>query len=105
MAVPLPLRSPQLEGAIVKRTSVYTCVLLVTVVLFAVDSRAQSLPGGWSTTDVGTVGAAGSANGSGGSFTVNGAGADVWGTADAFRFVYTTLTGDGWVVADVTSVQ
>jgi hypothetical protein len=51
------------------------------------------------------VGTTGSASGSGGSFTVTGAGADIWGTADAFRFAYMPLTGDGWVVADVTSVQ
>ncbi len=64
---------------------------------------AQPLPDGWSTTDIGAVGAAGSATGSGDAFTVQGAGADVWGTTDAFRFAYTTLTGDGSIVANVTS--
>ncbi len=64
---------------------------------------AQALPDGWSTTDIGAVGAAGSATGSGDAFTVQGAGADVWGTTDAFRFAYTTLTGDGSIVANVTS--
>jgi hypothetical protein len=68
-------------------------------------ASAQSLPSGWSSTDIGAVGAAGSATGSGGSFTVTGAGADIWGSADAFRFVYTTLTGDGSIVADVTAEQ
>src|SRR6185436_6045331 len=34
-----------------------------------------------------------------------GAGADVWGTADAFGYVYRPLTGDGWIVARVASVQ
>jgi regulation of enolase protein 1 (concanavalin A-like superfamily) len=34
-----------------------------------------------------------------------GAGADIWGTADAFRYVYQPLSGDGEVVARVTSVQ
>lgn len=66
---------------------------------------AQSLPNGWSTADIGAVGATGSASGSGGSFSVSGAGADIWGTADAFRYVYTTLTGDGSVVSEVTSEQ
>lgn len=68
-------------------------------------ASAQSLPTGWSTADVGAVGAAGSASGSGGSFTVAGAGADIWGTADAFRFVYTALSGDGSVVTQVASEQ
>jgi hypothetical protein len=33
------------------------------------------------------------------------AGADIWGTADAFRFVYQPLAGDGQIVARVASVQ
>ena len=38
-------------------------------------------------------------------YTVKGAGADVWGTADAFDYVYRPMTGDGWIVARVASVQ
>jgi hypothetical protein len=63
---------------------------------------AQSLPSGWSSRDIGAVGAAGATSGSAATLTVAGAGADVWDTADAFRFVYTTLTGDGSIVAQVT---
>jgi len=61
------------------------------------------LPAGWSTADIGAVGATGGASGSGGSFTITGAGADVWGTGDAFRYVYTTMSGDGSIVAQVAS--
>ena len=39
-----------------------------------------------------------------GAFTVSGSGADIWGTADAFQFVYQPLTGDGQIVARVTTV-
>ena len=78
---------------------------LVAVLCSLVPASAQSLPSGWSTADVGNVGATGSASGSGGSFTIAGAGADVWGTADAFRYVYKTLTGDGTIVTEVTSEQ
>ncbi|MEO8521227.1 MAG: hypothetical protein ABI603_07690, partial [Acidobacteriota bacterium] len=67
--------------------------LLVLLLLTGGLASAQPLPEGWSTTDIGAVGAAGSATGSGDAFTVQGAGADVWGTADAFRFAYTTLSG------------
>jgi regulation of enolase protein 1 (concanavalin A-like superfamily) len=74
-------------------------------VLTAGPAGAQSLPGGWSTTDIGAVGAAGSASFSGSTYTVAGAGADVWGTADALRYVYTSLTGDGTIVARVASEQ
>jgi hypothetical protein len=38
-------------------------------------------------------------------FTVKGAGADIYGTSDQFRFVYRTLTGDGEMVARVASLQ
>src|SRR3954467_7203039 len=87
-----------------------TCVrrvplLFLVILALARMAAAQSLPPGWSSSDIGTVGAAGSASSSGGTFTVAGAGADIWGTADAFRFVYTTLTGDGTIVARVATVQ
>ena len=52
---------------------------------------------------MGAAGDAVSADGS--SFSVQGAGADIWGTADAFQFVYQPLTGDGQIVARVASVQ
>lgn len=88
-----------------KPNALRVLIFLCTIGGFVLDAGAQPLPSGWSTTDIGAVGATGSASGSGGSFTVAGAGADIWGTADAFRFVYTTLTGDGSIVANVTSVQ
>lgn len=67
---------------------------------------AQSVPAGWTTSDVGAVGTAvGSASGTGNAFTVTGSGADIWGTADAFRFVYQAMSGDGTIVARVASVQ
>jgi hypothetical protein len=81
---------------------------LLLLVLLSVCSRAasaQSLPSGWSSADIGAVGAAGNASYSGGTFTEAGAGADIWNTADAFRFVYTTLSGDGSIVAEVASEQ
>ena len=65
------------------------------------------LPAPWLTQDVGTVGLAGSATfqAGTGTYSVTGAGADIWGTADAFRFVYQPLSGDGQIVARVATVQ
>ena len=40
-----------------------------------------------------------------GTFTMTGAGSDIWGTADEFHFAYKTLTGPGTIVARVDSVQ
>lgn len=64
-----------------------------------------ALPDPWKAQDIGAVGAAGSAAASNGTFTVKGAGADVWGSADAFQFVWQPLTGDADVVARVASVE
>jgi regulation of enolase protein 1 (concanavalin A-like superfamily) len=63
------------------------------------------LPAGWTYSDVGAVGAGGSVAESGGTFTVKAAGADTWGTADAFGYAFTTLTGNGQIAARVASVQ
>lgn len=38
-------------------------------------------------------------------FTMKGAGADVWGTADAFHFTYEPLSGDGTIIARVATLQ
>jgi endonuclease/exonuclease/phosphatase family metal-dependent hydrolase len=79
--------------------------LAATFLLFFVASlgcaSAQSLPASWSTADIGAVGATGSATGN---FTVTGAGADIWGGVDAFRFAYTTLTGDGTIVTQALTL-
>ncbi len=66
-----------------------------------------TLPSGWTNADIGAVGPKGSASFDAGTstFTVKGAGADIWGTADAFQYAYSTLTGDGTIVARVASVQ
>ena len=64
-----------------------------------------ALPSGWQSRDIGAVGIAGSASASGGSFTVRGAGADVWGTSDAFHFAYRSLSGDGTITARVASMS
>jgi regulation of enolase protein 1 (concanavalin A-like superfamily) len=72
----------------------------------APSSPAMSaiLPQGWTGVDVGAVGVAGSATFQDGVFALNGAGADIWDSTDAFQFVYTTLIGDGQVTAHVAAL-
>jgi tripartite motif-containing protein 71 len=65
----------------------------------------EQLPAGWSGRDIGNVGVAGAASAANGVFTVRGSGADIWGTADAFHYLYKPLTGDGAIIARVTAVQ
>jgi hypothetical protein len=62
------------------------------------------LPAGFLDGDVGAVGAAGSADFSNGTYTISASGSDIWGTADAFHYVYQTLSGDGTIVARVDSL-
>ncbi|MGB7161364.1 MAG: fibronectin type III domain-containing protein [Tepidisphaeraceae bacterium] len=64
-----------------------------------------ALPAPWSNGDIGTTGAAGSAGANNGAFTIRGAGSNIGGSADAFHFVYQTLTGNGTLIARVTGVQ
>jgi hypothetical protein len=84
------------------RSFVVSCFALA---LSAGAVTAQSLPTGWSTKDVGAVGTPGSATSVNNIFTVGGSGANVWGTADEFRFVYRQLTGNGSIVTQVTGVD
>lgn len=71
---------------------------------FQTGGGGGTLPAGWSTQDVGSVGTAGSASFSGGTWTVKGSGADIWNTADGFRYVYQPLSGNGQITARVASV-
>jgi regulation of enolase protein 1 (concanavalin A-like superfamily) len=63
------------------------------------------LPAPWADRDIGAVGVAGSATFANGTYTVKGAGADIWNNADQLQFVYQPLTGDGTIVARVASQQ
>src|SRR4029077_5967834 len=51
------------------------------------------------------VGVAGSASFSNGTFTLNGSGQQIWGSADSMNFMYQPLSGDGSIVARVISLQ
>src|SRR5512145_128603 len=71
----------------------------------ATRAEAQSLPAPWSTRDIGSPAVAGSASVASGTFTVTGAGTDIWGTADQFRFVYQPVQGDVDIRARVATLQ
>src|SRR3989475_548621 len=76
-----------------------------TTIALTVTAVSTALPLSWSDGDVGTVGLVGSAAFTNGTFTVNGAGSQVWGTADSFHFAYQVLSGDGSIVARVVSIS
>ena len=86
-------------GSSLGLTSSATVNLTVTQVILP-------LPSVWSDGDIGSVGVAGSASYSNGTFAVSGAGSGTMITsADSFHFVYQPLTGDGTIVARVLSVE
>ena len=64
-----------------------------------------SITSGFSNTDIGGATPAGSASYANGTWTVAGAGADSWGTADSGHFAYQALTGDGAIIAKVETIQ
>jgi RHS repeat-associated protein len=68
---------------------------------FEVTTLPLPLP--WLDQDIGSVGLAGSATFTNGTFTINAAGTSIGGTADTFHFVYQMLSGDGTIVARVVS--
>ncbi len=63
------------------------------------------LPTPWTTQDIGATGLTGGASHSNGVFTVAGAGGDIWGTTDAFRYVSQTTSGDVEIVTRVAAIQ
>jgi hypothetical protein len=81
-------------------------VLLAFVFMLAGQPLAMaSLPPGWSDTDVGTPGVAGSASYINGLWIISGGGADIWGTSDQFNFASQSFNCDGSIMAHVISVQ
>ena len=59
----------------------------------------------WQWQDFGATGIPGSTTYGNGVFTMAGSGADIWGTADAFRYAYVTATGNCTIIARVVGVQ
>jgi fibronectin type 3 domain-containing protein len=66
------------------------------------QASTSVLPSPWVDQDI-NAGATGSATFASGTFTVNGAGTQIWSTNDGFNFVYRPLVGDGVLVARVLS--
>ena len=80
-------------------------ICLATLACGATAAVAQSLPAPWASRDIGSPPAAGSAVESGGTFTVRGAGYDIWYTHDQFHYVYQPVTGDVDIRAHVTGLE
>ena len=85
-------------------TSLSTATLESVTVSQGPDTGGGGPPPPWLEQDIGSVAIAGSAQSANGTFTIKASGADIWGTADAFHYVYQPWTGDGSIIARVGSV-
>jgi hypothetical protein len=63
-----------------------------------------SITSGLSNLDIGGATPAGGASYSGGSWTVQGAGKDIWAANDSCHFAYRAITGDGAIIAKIDAV-
>lgn len=75
------------------------------VLIAAAVVLAQALPEPWRQSDVGNVTVPGRVAFEADRLTVAVAGADIWGTADAFCYVHQPLRGDGAVTAKVLRID
>jgi hypothetical protein len=64
-----------------------------------------TMPNPWTDADVGSVTQPGSATVTSGTYTIQGAGTNNWGTSDAFNFCYQQVSGDAVIIARVAGVQ
>lgn len=87
------------------RVFVRAVLCLGLIGCFASHARAQALPPPWTSTDIGAPSATGSASESGGTFSVRGAGGDIWYSSDQFHFAYQQIAGDADIRAQVAGVE
>jgi outer membrane protein assembly factor BamB len=77
---------------------------LSTVIFDTVTISASLVcPAGWTCADIGSPTPAGTQSASNGTWTVQAGGADIFGTADQFHYIWQQLAGDGSVSAQVVS--
>jgi hypothetical protein len=73
-----------------------------TTYVYELDAETWSP---WKGMDVGTLSARGGEGFANGTFTVAGAGADIWGQGDEFHFVYRQWTGNGEIVGRISGLE
>lgn len=92
-------------GSVRDRLCAFAFSATVLFVLFwPTFVSAASLAAPWQTTDIGSPAIPGTVSLTSGVFTIAAGGADVWGSADQFRFVYQAITGDVDLIARVDSL-
>ena len=94
-----------------QQSDLYTHALRVALALpiliftFVATANAQTLPAGWTSSDIGSPALPGRTTFSNGTFSVVGAGANIFSIADQFQFAHQQRSGDLDVVARVATLQ
>jgi uncharacterized delta-60 repeat protein len=71
----------------------------------ALITTTSTPPSGWQSLDIGNVGLSGSATIADPNIAISAAGADMWGPADGFHYVYQRWSGDGEIIARVARLD
>src|SRR5688572_1884355 len=79
-------------------------VLVILAILIPTLAAAQTLPPGWTVSDVGSPLMPGYGTFENGTFTVSGSGRGIRNTADQFTFVHRSMVGDSTIVAFVDGI-
>jgi regulation of enolase protein 1 (concanavalin A-like superfamily) len=85
----------------VSNTGTATGSYVVADAVSFVPQATTNLPSGWTSADIGSVGVAGSATHTAGTYVVKGSGSNIGGTVDSFHFVSKTVSGDCTMTARV----
>jgi regulation of enolase protein 1 (concanavalin A-like superfamily) len=94
------------HGDGVPRARHSTITILALLCLASASSAyAQSLPAGWTGADINAPSLGGTASASGGVFTIEGSGSDIWDAQDQFFYVYRQVSGDVDIIALVATVE
>src|SRR5258708_10436077 len=80
-------------------------VIFDTVSISATPPPPPSCPNGWNCGDIGSPTRVGSQSLSGGTWTIQAGGSDIYGTSDQFHFVSQSLAANGSVSARVVSQE
>ena len=102
----VPANDAKLHTRFLERNVKFSRILcFISSALLLAGTAWADLPAGWTDTDIGSPGKAGSAGYTNGNWTVTGGGTDIYGTSDQFNFAYTTnITGNATLTAKVLNL-
>ena len=104
MPRPLPSRSP-VQTFRSARVCAAILFALALAAAFAVQVSTAGVPPPWTNADVGAVALPGTAEFADGTFTIQAAGADIWGTSDSFNYTSQPVGSDIQLTARIVRLQ